>query len=771
MVDFPMKNEQAIHHVSFSDSVSLPRELLERGGFSAGEPVVVNVSDGRIVIERCRGERASSDLSDIACDILKKCLETPLRAVTGVGPALAEKLARRGIRTVDDALHLFPLRHEDRRSIFPISRLEPGRMALFSGVVRSAAETPTRRGKRFFEAVVQDQSGTILCKWFGYHPYLKNSWKPGKRGVFIGLVSLFDGTLEVHHPDAFWLRDDEKPAELQKRDPLSFGGFVPVYPALDGVHQRTVRRIMKTVVDRFAPSLESFIPEEVIRRQGLIPLCDAFSSIHFPRRAEEVGAGSRATRTAVFDELFYLQLGLALRRQGIRQETGISFQVTHRYTRPLLDMLPFRLTDAQRRVLTEIKHDMMAPHPMHRLVQGDVGCGKTLVAFLAALVAVENGYQVAIMAPTEILAEQHYLNVHGWSQRLGITTALLTSSVSRGERSRILAGTADGQISILVGTHAVIQEGVDFARLGLGIIDEQHRFGVVQRGRLKRKGVNPDILVLTATPIPRTLAMTLFGDLSMSVIDELPPGRQPVATRVVAPFRREEAYRLTRDEVGRGRQAYVICPLVEESEKSALADATSHAARLGSEVFPHFRIGLLHGRMKPDEKESVMRRFKEREIDILVSTTVIEVGIDVPNATVIMIEHAERFGLSQLHQLRGRVGRGTERSYCLLMASENVSDEGLERLRVMERSNDGFAIAEADLKLRGPGDLLGTRQSGLPDLRVADVLRDAEVLEAARIEAFDLIRRDPDLSLPEHRLVKRELFRRWEGRLELATIG
>ncbi|HEX7503643.1 MAG TPA: ATP-dependent DNA helicase RecG, partial [Syntrophales bacterium] len=480
-------------------------------------------------------------------------------------------------------------------------------------------------------------------------------------------------------------------------------------------------------------------------------------------------AATPAHRTLVFDELFFLELGLALKKQGVALEPGIPFQVTHRYTRELLKLLPFTLTSAQRRVLSEIKTDMMAPHPMHRLVQGDVGSGKTMVALMAALVAVENGYQVAIMAPTEILAEQHYLNIHHWCEALGLKVTLLTSGLKGKAKKAALVEAAEGTAHIVVGTHAVIQDKVEFARLGLGIVDEQHRFGVLQRGILKKKGDNPDILVMTATPIPRTLAMTVFGDLSLSVIDEMPPGRSPIETRLCYESRRDQVYGIIRDEAKKGQQVYIIYPLVEETEKSDLKAATQMAEHLQQDIFPDLRIGLLHGRLRPEEKEGVMRSFKERELDILVATTVIEVGIDVPNATLMVVEHAERFGLSQLHQLRGRVGRGSAKSRCILLTPGRMSEEGAKRLHVMEATNDGFKIAEADLEIRGPGDFLGTRQSGLPDFRVANILRDGRILEEARKEAFALLERDPKLERQPK--LKEELAKRWGGRLELAGIA
>jgi ATP-dependent DNA helicase RecG len=469
-----------------------------------------------------------------------------------------------------------------------------------------------------------------------------------------------------------------------------------------------------------------------------------------------------------FDEFFFLELGLALKRQGTTLEPGIPFQVTHRYTRKLLEHLPYSLTAAQKRVLAEIKTDMMAPHPMHRLVQGDVGSGKTIVAFMAALIALENSYQVAFMAPTEILAEQHYLTIHAWCEHLGLRPLLLTASLKGKVRQQALAEIASGNAQIVIGTHAVIQDKVEFHRLGLGIVDEQHRFGVLQRAILKSKGENPDILVMTATPIPRTLAMTLYGDLALSVIDQLPPGRTPIRTKLCLESSRRTMYGAIRDEIRQGRQAYIIYPLVDETEKSELKAATNMAEQLSEEIFPDLRIGLLHGRMKPEEKETVMRAFKAGDTDILVATTVIEVGIDVPNATLMVIEHAERFGLSQLHQLRGRVGRGAAQSSCLLMV-DKLSQDAQKRLNVMVSTTDGFKIAEADLDIRGPGDFLGTRQAGLPDLRVANIIRDAQILEMARREAFSLVQREPNLE--KYPDLRQELTHRWGGRLHLASIA
>ena len=756
-------------------ALTVPGDLLEKAGFKPGDRLKVEADgEGRLVVEKVAESPAARQ--ELREAMNRKNLQTPMRFIKGVGPKLAETLARKGIVTVEDALYLLPHRYEDRRSLITISSLRPGETSVFFGEVLSADLVATKGGKRFFEALVRDASGTILCKWFRYNAaFMKKAWRPGRKGVFTGEISQYGMQREVHHPEVEWLADGDDLAAMMARDPGNFGRIVPVYPLTEGLNQKLMRKMMKTVVEEFAGNIGDPLAGPVAVGHSMLPLNVALREVHFP--GEDVllhDLNERKTvahRTLTFDEFFFLELGLALKKQGIAMEDGIPFQVTHKYTRELLRQLPFQMTAAQRRVLSEIKGDMMAPHPMHRLVQGDVGCGKTLVALMAALVAVENEWQVAIMAPTEILAEQHFLNIHRWCESLGIRVELLTASLKGKARAERLAAIAAGTAQIVIGTHSVIQDKVEFSRLGLGIIDEQHRFGVLQRGILKKKGTNPDILVMTATPIPRTLAMTVFGDLSLSVIDELPPGRTPVETKVVFESRRQQVYTAIREEVARGRQAYVIYPLVEETEKSELKAATQMAEHLAAEIFPRLRVGLLHGRMKPEEKEEVMRSFKARHLDLLVATTVIEVGIDVPNATVMVIEHAERFGLSQLHQLRGRVGRGEARSRCLLLTSGKLSEEGEKRLRVMEQTNDGFRIAEADLEIRGPGDFLGTRQAGLPDFRVANILRDGSLLEVARQAAFSLIEKDPLLSLPEHEQVRLELVRRWGGRLELASVA
>jgi ATP-dependent DNA helicase RecG len=480
---------------------------------------------------------------------------------------------------------------------------------------------------------------------------------------------------------------------------------------------------------------------------------------------------SAAHKRLIFDELFYFELAMALKHKGNVLEEGIAFHATGELSGRFLSILPFGLTAAQNRVIEEIRSDMSRPSPMHRLLQGDVGSGKTVVSMAAMLTACENGYQAAMMAPTEILAEQHFRNIRRWAEALGLKTVLLSGSTRSAEKKDLVRQIEAGEIHIVVGTHALIQEGVDFRNLGLVVVDEQHRFGVVQRAALRAKGSNPDVLVMTATPIPRTLAMTVYGDLDISVIDEMPPGKKPVKTKVFYEKERPRVYEIIRKEAVKGNQVFIVYPLVEESEALDLKDATRMAEHLQKDVFPELRIGLIHGRMKGQEKDDIMKSFNDRRLDVLVSTTVIEVGIDIPQASLMVIEHAERFGLAQLHQLRGRVGRSDIPSYCVLMTDYRGSENARKRLRIMEQTNDGFRIAEADLEIRGPGEFMGTRQSGFPDFRVANILRDGRLLNDARTEAFQLVEKDPRLGRPEHAVLREVLLWKWEGRLDLARTG
>ena len=698
-------------------------------------------------------------------------LLTPIQYVKGVGPKLAKLFEKKGILTVEDALYFLPRCYEDRRNLKKISELKAGRKETgFGEILLSGVAFYQNKKKRVFEVVVGDGSGTTTLKWFhGNERYLRERFKKGRQLIFSGDVKWFNSQREIHHPDVEIMDGDIE------KDYLNFKRIVPVYSETEGLYQRTLRRLMNTILEGYADELSSPIPSEIAGRQNLIDFSDAFRRVHFPPEGESMDAlnlqRSEGHRRIIFDEFFFLELGMALKKRGVALETGISFRTEGTLSQKLLNQLDFKLTRAQERVLAEIKADLQKPHPMNRLIQGDVGSGKTVVALLTCLFVLECGYQAAIMAPTEVLAEQHFLNLHRWVEPLGIKVGLLTSSVKSSEREDLYQRIRTGHIQLVVGTHAVIQEAVEFNRLGLAVIDEQHKFGVVQRGLLKKKGESPDVLVMTATPIPRTLAMTLYGDLDVSLIDEMPPGRVPVETKVFPESARAKVYRIVEEEVKKGRQAFVVYPLVEESEKLDLMDATRMAEHLQKEIFPEFRIGLLHGRMKSDEKEAIMTEVQEGRIQILVATTVIEVGIDIPNASVMVVEHAERFGLSQLHQLRGRIGRGRYPSKCILLAQYRSSEEARVRLRAMEKTTDGFKIAEEDLALRGPGEFFGIRQSGLPDFRVAHVIRDTPILTEARKEAFRLIQEDPDLVHPAHGGLKDLFIKRWKGRMELATIG
>jgi ATP-dependent DNA helicase RecG len=663
-----------------------------------------------------------------------------------------------GLRTIGDALFLLPTRHEDRSHFIPLGRVGPGEARTCTGTVAGLSPAPRGRPQQPLVVLLRDGTGFLRALWFGQH-YLARVFRRGQRLIVHGRVELRDGARQ--------LRVEDWEIAEGEDETLHTGRLVPVYPLTEGLSQRAMRRLMKRLVDGYADQAPDPLPADMRARHGLEALARALRGGHFPG-AETEAEGAR--RRLVFDDLLLLELGLAIRRHRLAREPGYAMDPPGALVRRLRESLPYRLTGAQERVWREIRADMAAPHPMNRLLQGDVGSGKTVVAALAVLTAIEAGYQSAVMAPTEILAEQHYLTLGRLLEPLGVGLALLTNAVRAKAREAVLARVRDGQAGCVVGTHALVQEGVAFGRLGLAVVDEQHRFGVSQRAALRRKGENPDVLVMTATPIPRTLALTLYGDLDLSVLDEMPPGRRRIITQWRDESARRKIVAFLRDEMKAGRQVYVVCPLVEESEASDLRAATEMAERLQREVFPELRVGLLHGRMSLEAKDGVMRDFRAGVIHLLVSTTVIEVGIDVPNASVMLIEHAERFGLSQLHQLRGRVGRGPWKSYCILM-SQAASDDARRRIEAMVETGDGFRIAEADLELRGPGEFFGTRQSGLPEFRVASLLRDGAVLEQARREAITLVARDPALLRPEHRLLRATLLDRWRGRLHLASVG
>jgi len=686
-------------------------------------------------------------------------IDTPVQYVKGVGPARARLLERLGMKTIHDMLFFFPWRYEDRKNVSEICDLRFGQSATVVGEVVSAdiITTPRKRMK-IFELVVSDGSGSLTSKWFN-QPYLKKYFKKGQRIILNGTVkgNPYSGAgIELENPDFELIGDEDNLVHASR--------IVPVYRATEGISPKQLRTLMFHAVRSYSYLLEEYLPGDIIKANNLQPLQWSVREAHFPEEIDDVDSlnlgTSPAHRRLAFDELFLLELGLALLKRREKAEKGISFQDSTKLLNAFLHGLKFELTAAQKRVLEEIREDMKSSLPMNRLVHGDVGCGKTAVALASMLIAVENDYQACLMAPTELLAEQHFINIHGMVEALGLNVVLLTSSA----KNRPVDDIAAGRAQIIIGTHALIQEAVTFRNLGLAVVDEQHRFGVVQRAVLRQKGLHPDILIMTATPIPRTLAMTLYGDLDISIIDELPKGRRPVITKVFFPSQRDRVTASIKSELEKGRQIYIVYPLIEESEKLDLKSAIEGYEGF-VKMFPERTTGLVHGRMHHTEREQVMSRFKAGEIDILVATTVIEVGIDVPNASLMLIVHAERFGLAQLHQLRGRIGRGGYDSYCLLMAYPPFSEEAKRRLKAMESTGDGFKIAEEDLAIRGPGDLFGTRQSGIPELQVANIVRDIGVLEKARKEAFSLVTSGSDLK--DYPGLKDVLQRKWMGRLEL----
>ncbi len=698
-------------------------------------------------------------------------LSLPVQYVKGVGPKVARLLERKGIRSVEDLLFFLPRRYEDRRNIERIESLQIGHRGTVIGEVMSARVRYYRKAK-VFEVEIDDGSGILTAKWFrGRDAYLRRAFQAGQRVILTGEIRGSLLTKEMSHPD-FELIDDEED------DFLHFKRIVPIYSETEGLRQKQIRRIMRNALDHYAQCLVSPVPEDICTRRRLAGIAPSIQNVHFPGQDEDDEDIDRynlwksaSHRRLTFDDFFYFEIAMALRKKMNISERGISFKREGILLGRFLRHLPFRLTGAQKRVLGEIEQDMAGMCPMHRLLQGDVGCGKTVVAMAALVKAVENGYQGAIMAPTEILAAQHFSTVRQWAEQLELSAANLTGSLGSKERDEIIEKIDAGTLDIVVGTHALIQERVEFKKLGLVVIDEQHRFGVVQRQILRDKGLHPDVLVMTATPIPRTLAMTVYGDLDLSVIDEMPPGRKTVQTRVYYEKERGVVYDLIRTELRQGRQAFVIYPLVEASEVLDLKDATRMSEHLQHAVFPDFRVGLIHGRMKGADKDRIMREFSMKHLDLLVSTTVLEVGIDIPEASMMVIEHAERFGLSQLHQLRGRIGRGNSPSLCVLMTPDRRSDMAARRLRIMEETHDGFRIAEEDLKIRGPGEFLGTRQSGLPDFPIASILRDGRLLQEAREEAFAIVEADPALDKRENLVLKKVVTRRWAERLNYAKTG
>jgi ATP-dependent DNA helicase RecG len=690
-------------------------------------------------------------------------LDSPVTALPGISDGYAKRLKRLGVITIRDLLYLFPRRYDDYRSLKTINQLQYGEEVTIMGAVWDTKARQTRGGSSLVTSIIADGTGTIQATWFN-QPWLEKQMRPKRQIVLSGKVDEYLGRLTFQSPE--W--------EPLDKELVHTGRLVPVYPLTKGITSRWLRRLTKRTVDYWTKRLPDHLPAIVRQRANLMDLETAICQIHFPDNQQTL---EQARRRLSFDEFFLIQMGVLRQRRAWRIQPGRAVAVNQGLLESFVQSLPFELTKAQQRVLQEIVNDLRSTKPMNRLLQGDVGSGKTVVAVAAMLLTVASGSQAVIMAPTEILAEQHYKNVIQLLESISsmgqkdpsapsLRIRLLTGSLRPAEKEQIHREITAGEVDIVIGTHALIQEGVRFKDLALAVIDEQHRFGVTQRANLRQKGYNPHALVMSATPIPRTLALTVYGDLDISVIDELPPGRREIKTRWLLPGERERAYSFVRSQIERGHQAFVICPLVEESEKIEAKAAVEEHRRLQEEIFPDLRLGLLHGRMKGEEKEAVMAQFHRGELDILVSTSVVEVGIDVPNATVMLVEGAERFGLAQLHQFRGRVGRSEYQSYCLLVA-DSPSFEGEQRLMAIESTQDGFALAEKDLELRGPGEFFGTRQSGLPDLKLAK-LSDVRILEQARSEALALFRDDPDLCKPEHRLLARKVDEFWKGEGDLS---
>ncbi len=688
-----------------------------------------------------------------------------LQFIKGIGPKRAAVLHRYGIRTYLDLLNYFPRKYVDRSNIVALDKLQPDQEITVIGRVEAAGIRHGRR--RLFYIVLSDGKGILEAVWFNGIDYFKKIFKVGEWVSLSGKVVFYRG-FQITHPEY------DRLGEGELDNLMHTGKILAFYPENEafkrvGLNSYTFRRIFFHLLSKKTPEIEEYFPPELKQKRSFINRAEAYRQIHIP---EDQNILKKAVYRFKYEEFFNLQLMLALQRAHQKaQPIGFAFEKKSERLAKLYHNLPFEMTEAQKRVVKEIRNDMKSPSPMNRLLQGDVGAGKTLVALMAMLIAIDNGKQAALMVPTEILAEQHFFNIRKLVEPLNVKVHLITGSISQKERKSIAQDLSGGEPQIIIGTHALIYDSVNLPDLGLVVIDEQHRFGVLQRARLIEKGLRADVLVMTATPIPRTLALTAYGSLDVSVIDELPPNRKPVTTIWRFDNSASKIYDFIKQRVNVGEQAYIIYPLVEESEKLDLKAATEAYEQLSATVFKNNKVGLLHGRMKPAEKDRVMTEFVKNKIQILISTTVIEVGIDVPNATIMLIEHAERFGLSQLHQLRGRVGRGRQKSYCILKTPYNIGEIAQQRMKIMTETHDGFVIAEKDLELRGWGDFFGTKQSGMPDFKIANPITDRPILEEAREDAFGLVRSDPFLRKPEHKDLLRYLRQHLKDRMELANIS
>ncbi|AAM72800.1 MAG TPA: DNA helicase RecG [Chlorobaculum sp.] len=699
----------------------------------------------------------------------------PLQVIKGVGPKRAVILAEAGIRSIADLYDCFPRRYLDRTTIKKIGALRDGETVTVVGSVTGTRFEGGGRGGSRFKAQITDGSGVLELTWFRGVHYFSKTIRSGELVAAHGRVTFFGRTPGMQHPDFDKLGGDDESGDGQRDDELyKTGAIIPIYPTTEamkqaGLNSAALRRIVHRAFREHPLRITEYLSPEIIAANNLMPIGEAYRQLHFPDSAEQL---ERARYRMKWSELFFAQLFFALRRTEERRHlTSVRFERSGEKTASLHERLPFTMTSAQKQAVREIYHDLKSGRQMNRLLQGDVGSGKTLVAQFAMTLAVDNGLQAAFMAPTEILAFQHYAGLKNSLEPLGIRVALLTGRQKKKEREEKLARLERGEIDIAVGTHAIIEAGVQFRRLGLVIIDEQHRFGVLQRKALQEKAENPHVLLMTATPIPRTLTMGIYGDLDVSIIAEMPAGRKPIQTRLCCEAEKPELYRLLRKQIAEGRQAYIVYPLVEESEKIDLKAATESYEQLRREVFPELRLGLIHGQLPAAEKEAVMAEFRSGRLDILVGTTVIEVGVDVPNATIMVIEHAERFGISQLHQLRGRVGRGEHASSCFLVYTKLTGD-AKDRLQAMAATGDGFRLSEIDLQIRGAGNMLGREQSGAASgLRIADLLTDGDIMRAARAAAFELIRRDETLTHPENALIRDYYMTHFRKRISLADVG
>ena len=674
-----------------------------------------------------------------------------IQYVKGIGPKKAEKLNKLGIYTIKDLLYYFPRQFEDRSVIKKIAQLEDEEKVTVKALITNIESYTPKKGMTITRIDVKDDTGFAKLTFFN-REYIKNTFRVGDSILAFGKVKKNGRFVELNSCELEYL----------STSPKNIGKLVPVYPLSYGITNKDIMNTVRMVFENKDIKISEYMPEYLLKKYRLCGIDYAIKNIHFPKDKESLKV---ALYRLIFEELLVLQLGLFMYKGGNSNEKGILFKRDQRLDE-VLESLPFSLTRAQNRALNEIIDDMCSEKVMNRLVQGDVGSGKTVVALLALAECVFNGYQGALMAPTEILAQQHYESFTETFEDIGINVELLTGSVTKKQKEGILQRACDGEIDILIGTHALIEDNVEFKNIGLVITDEQHRFGVRQRGKLSSKGTSPDILVMTATPIPRTLALILYGDLDISIIDELPPGRQPIETIAVEKKKRDKVYNsLVRREVDKGRQVYIVCPLVEESESLDITSATETAEEIKRDFFPDLRVGLLHGKMKPSEKDAIMTAFKNHELDILVSTTVIEVGVNVPNSTLMIIENAERFGLAQLHQLRGRVGRGKHQSYCVLIYGSN-SEVCRKRMSIMEETNDGFKISEKDLEIRGPGEFFGTMQHGVPELKVANLFKHMKILKTVQQEARIIIGEDSTLDFKEYRGLKREIESKFKDKIE-----